>query len=490
MTIAALPRTASAPTLDYSLLCRGFGGFAAVAVLLAPFSNEPFAIAVGGIVPWLLLRIVATDTMPAAVAYYFIWQWVQVFARALQAWIDGQPMILSLEGPAVPRAYWYMLASLVVMACVVRLMLGSVRRPTQWERTAHYYWQPVDLIILYGVGSAVAIVMGIGARSVGSLAQPLMAISQVKVVAIFMLFVYVMSTGRGTKFLFGVVLFEIVIGITGFFSNFRGVFIYLGIAAIAARVKWRATTTIAAVTGLTALVGLALFWTAVKVDYRIYVAQSDDAQAINVPLSERLAYIGSRFFSLEGLNLQQTSYTLLSRLAYTDIFGAVIGVQEAHPEPIPARQWREAIGHLTMPRFLFPGKAPLSDSEVYMRLARTISLGEEIRAGTSISVGYMGENFADFGFPGMLFGVAMVAFIVGGVARILMGFQLPQAMREGVLMAFFHNVCHDGVEVSLAKTLGATVMFLIGFLLLNKFVFPRVLQWLELRSRAARYKLA
>jgi Kef-type K+ transport system membrane component KefB len=62
-------------------------------------------------------------------------------------------------------------------------------------------------------------------------------------------------------------------------------------------------------------------------------------------------------------------------------------------------------------------------------------------------------------------------------------------MREGVLMAFIHNLSHDGVEVSLPKTLGATVMFLLVYLLLNKFVFPRVLQWLEQRSRTAlRYK--
>jgi hypothetical protein len=486
MTLAALPRTNPAPTLDFGLLRRGFAGFAALAVLMAPFSNEPLAMAVGGFVPWLVLRIVGTPTMPAAVAYFFIWQWVQIFARTLQSWVDGMPMAASLEGPGVERAYWYMLSSLVVMACVFRLVLGNLKPPTQWQRTIHYHWQPVDLLLLYAAGSAVAIAMGIGARVVSPLAQPLMAVAQLKVVAIFMLFVYVMSTGRGTKFLFGVVLLEIVIGITGFFSNFRGVFIYLAIAAIAARVKWKTTTSIAAIAGLAGLVGLALFWTAVKVEYRVYVAKSDEAQQINVPLSERLAYIGSRALSLD-IDMQQTSYALLSRLAYVDIFGAVIAVQEAQPEPIPMRQWRDAIGHLTMPRFLFPDKAPLSDSEVYMRLARRLTM-DDVREGTSISVGYMAENFADLGFPGMLFGVAGLALIVAGVARVLMSFQLPQIMREGILMAFAHNVSHDGVEVSLAKTLGATIMFLAAFLLLNKFVFPRVLQWLELRSRVLRYK--
>lgn len=461
-------------------------GLAAVCVLLAPFCNEPAAMAIGGFVPWVLLRIVGTPTMPAAIAYFFIWQWFQIFARVLLAWVDGMPMAASYEGPAVERAYWYMLASLVVMAVVFRGVLGNLKPPTQWQRTIHYYWQPTDLILLYAAGSAIAIAMGIGARMVSSLAQPLMAVSQLKTVAIFMLFVYVMSTGRGTKFLLGVVVFEIIIGITGFFSNFRGVFIYLAIAAVAARVKWKTTTSIAAFGGLVALVGLALFWTAVKVEYRQYVAKSDDAQEINVPLSERLSYIGSQALSA-NIDMQRTSYALLSRLAYVEIFGAVIQVQEAQPEPIPARQWRDAIAHLTMPRFLFPGKAALSDSEVYTRLARRLTM-EEVREGTSISVGYMGENFADFHFPGMLFGVAALALIVAAAARVLANFELPYVMREGILMAFAHNISHDGVEVSLAKTLGATVMFLLVFLLLNRFMFPRVLQWLEQRSRVLRYK--
>jgi multisubunit Na+/H+ antiporter MnhB subunit len=140
-----------------------------------------------------------------------------------------------------------------------------------------------------------------------------------------------------------------------------------------------------------------------------------------------------------------------------------------------------------MPRFLFPGKAALSDSEVYTRLARRLTM-EEVREGTSISVGYMGENFADLGFPGMLFGVAVLGLIMAAVARVLMSFDLPQIMREGMLMAFAITVSRDGVEVSLAKTLGATVMFLVAFLLLNKVFFPRVLQWLEHRSRGLRYQ--
>jgi hypothetical protein len=53
-------------------------------------------------------------------------------------------------------------------------------------------------------------------------------------------------------------------------------------------------------------------------------------------------------------------------------------------------------------------------------------------------------------------------------------------------MAFAFTMSHDGVEVSLPKTLGAAVMFFLVFLLLQKFAFPRIVQWLDHRRVAGR----
>jgi hypothetical protein len=454
--------------------------------IIAPFSTEPLALAVGGVMPWLLLRIIGTPTMPAALAYLVLWQWMQVFSRVLQAWVDGETLGGGIDGASVARAYWYMLASLLVLTCTLRLVLTGLAPATPSQRTAHFNWQIRDLLLLYIGASLFAVAMGIAARMIPGLAQPLGAAASVKVVAIFVLFVYAMSTGRGTKFMLGVVLFEIGLGFTGFFSNFRGVFIYLAIAAVAARIRWGIGSTVAAVIGAAGLVSLALFWTAVKNDYRVFAAQSDESQMISVPLSERMAYLGERLIRADRIDLGATAYLLLHRLAYVDIFGSVIDVQEAYPEPVPMRQWSEAISHLTMPRFLFPDKAALSDSEVYMRLARRFSVEGEIRVGTSISVGYMAENYADLGFPGMLFGIMAIGLIIGGALRIMMNFKLPLVMREGIAMAFAFTMSHDGVEVSLPKTLGAAVMFFLVFLLLQKFAFPRIVQWLDHRRVAGR----
>ena len=85
-------------------------------MFFAPFSQDPLALAVGAAVPWLILQIIARPGMPVSIVYLFIWQWMQIFTRVLQSMVDNESMASGLYGPDVARAYWYMLASLVVMA--------------------------------------------------------------------------------------------------------------------------------------------------------------------------------------------------------------------------------------------------------------------------------------------------------------------------------------------------------------------------------------
>ena len=125
-----------------------------------------------------------------------------------------------------------------------------------------------------------------------------------------------------------------------------------------------------------------------------------------------------------------------------------------------------------------------------MRLAKGDPT-EQMREGTSISVGYMAENFVDLGFPGMLAGI----FVIGAsrpMCRYFMRRKLPWMVREGTVLVFVYSIGRDGVEMSLPKMVGAITMFFLVYLLLVKFGYPRVIAWLdrpmaapkETRSRA------
>lgn len=484
MTYRSLPLAVSAApprVLDTNTLKRGFFFLAVALMVIAPFSQDPLAMSVGAAVPWLMMQIVARPGMPAAVVYLLVWQWVQVFARVLQSMVDGEPMTSSLFGPTVGKAYWYMMASLVVLAIALRFSLGSLKAPTEEDRSAHFEWRPIDLFTLYVAMMVLAVACRFVVKAVPGLDQPVDALAKMKIVMLFMLFTNVMMTGRGTNLMWLAVGAEVAMGFTGLLSDFRSVFVYLAVAAIASRIPIKGISVVMGGLCASLLVFLALFWTAVKMEYRDYATGGEDSQALQVSLEDRMAYLGERLISVDAINWGQASYLFLVRLAYTDIFGSVIGVQETAPEPGFMRQWQEAIDHVTRPRVLFPNKAALSDTEVYVRLARGDPT-EQIRFGTSISVGYMAENFVDLGFPGMLAGIFVIGLIYGGIIRYFMSLRFPWILKEGVVLALVMSVAMNGVEISLPKLLGTCLMFFLVYVLLARFAFQTGLNWLKGRS--------
>jgi hypothetical protein len=479
MPLQAAP--APAPTFDLNSLKRAFFYIAAGLLFIAPFAQDPMAFAIGAVVPWVILQLIVRPGMPVAVAYLFLWQWLQIFARVLQSIVDGESLANGLYGPNVARAYWYMLAGLVAMALAFRLVLGSPRLPTLQERTAHYDWRPLDIFTMYVAFLFIAVGCRLAASFVPALDQPLDAFGRLKVVLLFLLFGTVLTTGRGRNFMWAAAGLELVMGFSGLLSDFKGVFIYLALAAVAARVKIKGTTMVIGLVGLAFLMYLALFWTSVKAEYREFATKSSDSQNVKAAFDERFGYLGSRIASSGDIDWSLASYALLSRLAYTDIFGSVIGVQESAPEAVFMRQWNDAVDHVLKPRFLFPGKAALSDTEVYIRLAHG-DASEQLRLGTSISVGYMAENFVDLGFPGMLGGVFVLALVYALLIRYFMTFKQPWLLKEGVVLAFVVGIGQNGLEMSLPKILGAAVMFFLVYTLLARFIFPTALNWLKGRS--------
>ncbi len=482
MTSVAATTTARTTRLDLELVRRGSLYLAIANVLVAPFAPDPLAYGAGGIVPFVLMTIIGRPTMPKAIVFFLLWQWGQVFARAIQSVLDGESIGASIDGVDLLYAYWYALASLITLALAFRLVLGNLPSPTVSEYHAHERWRPPDLVMVYFAAIAASVAFTFLGRSVPGVDQPFQAAAQVKVVALFLLCTYVFTTGRGRGALLAVIFVEILVGFTGFLADFRAVFIYVAVAALAARIKWTGATTAAALVWLAVLLVLALFWTSVKAEYRDYVTGTDETtQQIRVPLDQRVAYLGDKALNIGDTKWGETAYLLLTRFAYIDIFGQVIGVDRGTHEPIAARQWKDALAHVFQPRFLFPNKPVLSDSEVFIRLARSDPM-EQIRLGTSISVGYMAENYVDLGFPGMLAGIFAYGLMFALVIRYFMTRSLPWMLREAIVMGLAYNVASTGVEVSLPKLLGATAMFFLVWSLMAKFALPVAMRWLDRRA--------
>jgi hypothetical protein len=478
----APPRGRGETRLDYSFLQKFFLLFGIIVVILAPFSPDMVAVAVGGITPWIIVKLLGTPNMPAAAAYFILWQWMQSFTRVLQGTIDGEALSSSMYGPSVEEAYWYTLASTVTLAVAFRLVLGNLRGPTRSFADAHRHWALRDLLMLYIGGLIFSMVCGVAAKAIPALDQPFEAAAHFKILAMSMLFVTVMATGQGRNFMIAVFVIEVLSGFGGLFSDFKGAFIFLAVSAFMARIRWTGTMAVATAVLAGAMLVMALWWTAVKTDFREYATASSDSQNIKVDLQSRMGYLGSK--TAGGIDWNTASYALLIRLSYVDIFGSVIGVQAVAPEPRYFGQWQDAIDHVAKPRFLFPSKAALSDTEVFIRLARG-NASEAFRTGTSISVGYVAENYVDMGFPAMLVGIFAIGVMVAGILRYFMTRQLPWMVREGTALAIIYTIGHDGVEISLPKILGSMYMSLGVWAIMARWGFPMVFKYLS-RSAANR----
>ncbi len=470
------------PRLDYSMLRKVSFGFGLFFVFISPAAPDSVALAVGAFTPWLIFRLVGTPTMPAAIAFYLLSQWLQIFARAFLTLVDGEPMASSIYGPWVANAYWYMLASTVTLALACKVVLGGIQPPTEQNWSAHLYWRPVDVFLIY-LGSNL-ITQFAGLTFGGALFQFFDAIARFKIMAAFLLFTSVMSVSRGWPFLFAVLGVEILSGMTGLLGDFRGVFVFLGTAALAAQVRWTARTSGYAALATFVLVFLALFWTSVKVEYRDIATGGSESQAFRSSLGDRAGYMVGRVLGVADIDWGLASKALLERLAYVDITGLVINVDLAGSEQSDMRQWGDAFAHVLQPRFLFPKKQPLSDTEVFIRLTKA-DVMENMRGGTSISVGYMGENYVDLGFPGMLGGIFAIGLMVSLVIRFFFSFDVPWMVRQGTALAFVYSICASGLEVSMPKLLGSSFTFAIAYGLALKFAFPVGQRWLETRARQA-----
>src|SRR4051812_59208 len=92
MEAAYLAKEVHVTRLDYGFLQRVFLIVGFLLVVLSPLSKDPLALAVGGFLPWMLMRLVGTPTMPVAVVYLVLWQWAQTYARVLQTLADGESL--------------------------------------------------------------------------------------------------------------------------------------------------------------------------------------------------------------------------------------------------------------------------------------------------------------------------------------------------------------------------------------------------------------
>jgi hypothetical protein len=390
------------------------GALATIGALASP---SPTAVAACGaclaLVVFTLWRDLPILLLPA------LFQWSEVAIIPMSTiWRQVPLSQLSQYRVSLESSTLYGLGGVAALAIGLRLGSGSSSAALSARLDADAAaWRFHDVA---GVGLC-AIVLGSALSVMSGYAGParelLRQAGNVHYVGLFALAYWCLRRRSHYAVVAAVTAFEVVLGMTGYFAEFKNALLTLIVAALAARARLRLSDIliVGAAGGL--LIGVAIFWSAVKSDYRRFVNGGSGAQIVVPPIGERIGYMGNALITMNGRRVADGFNRLVARHGYTEYLALTMAnVPEFRPHE-DGQLTLSVFDHVLTPRFLFPDKSPLPSDTAIM--TDYTGLRDRWSDNTSISIGYLGELYVDFGYSGGLLAAGIIGALVGAVYRML-----------------------------------------------------------------------
>ncbi|MCU1625048.1 MAG: hypothetical protein JWL79_3893 [Frankiales bacterium] len=455
-----------------------------LAGLGAVISPSPLAVFGSGVALAALFLLLWQDNEPPILLFPAIFQWLAVAMKPLMTIYAKVPLdtLSEYDQRLEPGVY---LGLFAVVALGLGLRVGAGKPKIDWNTALRNEAAMVtrESMLKVAVGAiALGHAMYFLMRFAGPLYQLAYAGAGARFIGLFALAYWAFSRGSGYFYLFLVLVVEVGIGVTGFFSDFKAPIFVVGFAILAARhrIRFKDVAILGALSAV--LIVMGSFWSYVKVDYRTYASGGTNEQVLNVSLSDRLDYLGNEIAHFDGTRFAAGLDQMLRRLSYIDFLAATIDhVPDAEPFEHGARIGRTLI-HIITPRVFFPDKPPTEfDTDVTLKYT-----GLPLRSygGTSISIGYLGELYIDFGPVGSVIGCFLVAAGFGLAYRLIRG-------RSNGSVLLLYGVRSMAVltilpfDIALIKYIGGATTAFIAAYLLQRYVLPRLSRRLRWQRPAA-----
>jgi hypothetical protein len=332
---------------------------------------------------------------PPVLVFACAMQWLQAGGVIFYADAYGVALSEVFGGPQLEWATWLSLMAVVANALGMRVGLARLRH---FPNNPLSFWalrvNIPNAFVAYVACFCISTVAEVVAFAVPSIAQLIYALSALKWVAIFILFYSVIQQRSRYGFLVAGLLIEFSVGLVGYFASFKGVFFVLLVAALTSQSFRRKQ--IAAIS----VVGSILFvtgvgWSAIKQDYREFLNQGSGEQEVTVSVEERGAKLSELIGTISWSGFTNGLDSLVLRVSQVNLFTLTLINVPAHLPYAGGALWADAVQRLVTPRFLFPNKTVVDDSERANLYTGTAIAGAE--KGTSMGIGYIAESYVDFG---------------------------------------------------------------------------------------------
>jgi hypothetical protein len=384
--------------------------------LIGLFTVNGIVTSVAIIVPPLLGFLLWREGEPPVLLFGCVFQWLQASAAIFYTNHFGQTLDEAFGSNVLTIATWLSIVAVLVLALGIRCgYIGTGRTNKQDLEADALTLDNKKVAVLYGISFVVSGALTAVAWRLPSITQPLLAVASLKWAVVFLLCYTVLQQRRGYGLLLGCIALEFASGAFGIFADFKSVFFVLVVAAMSSPLALRGRRLAATVTCFAVLFVLGVVWSAVKMDYRDFLANAETANEESIPIERKFTKLADLVENVTWDNFTDGIDALIMRVSYVNLFALTI---ENVPLRVPYENgelWKESVTRVLTPRFLFPDKAATDDSERTRLYTGLNVAGAE--AGTSIGIGYVGESYIDFGPAGMFVPIFFLGLLYGVINR-------------------------------------------------------------------------
>ena len=375
-----------------------------------------FCLAALPVIITMIWREKEFPAMPFALGF----QWLQVSIGIIWRDVFGAKLN-AVNHPKIESACYLGIIGLLVLGLAFRLgfMLGdrifSIKALPESSDNAKYSINKVFavyLVLLF----LTPMIVNVSWKFM-QIRSILTAVFPLQYFIIFLLF-YLSITYDRSIFILGILSLEVLQGMVGYFSGYKTSLLIFAIVAFADLRKLTLRMRYILLGVILSLFVLSVVWQAIKPELRR--AFSSGGISLNSSWEEKLKFVYSladKIFRGGDTRTQPDQYKvygLVDRISNIYYFANVLSNV---PSEIPHEDGKllgASIKHLFSPRLFFPDKPGLASDSWMVRLyANVYVAGDE--KDTNIALGYLVEDYIDFGIPYMFIPV----FILGFLAAIM-----------------------------------------------------------------------
>ena len=447
-------------------------------LLLAVFSSEPFLFLYAGILLFYVQQVCwrINETKHLFVNLLLYWSVVAVLIP--YADIVNKPLQqLYVYGKSdIVLASWIGLTALAVYLTGIQAAIFRVKTiDISLLMNLLNRYSGRKIMLVYIIVSLLSVLFNSTIIFIPG-GQLLLSVTYMKWVLLTLLIAHTLVDDSSRLIVLILVVLEILLSFSGFWAAFKDYLLVVIGAYFLFNPKFSFKTVFLVLSILIVTLFTSVVWTYSKGEYRKYLTGGERTQIIvqEDQLSNLFKFIAivKEDFSPENFRSSFSAglESLIHRISYVEFFALAM---KQVPEYIPHEEGnllKNAFEHVLKPRFLFPDKKPIYDSELTSKYTGIQFAGAE--QGTSFSLGTVAESYVDFGRVYMFIPILLFGFWIGWLYRffIVNGYNIIWGMCYSAPIFQFAW----SFPVPTTKFLGWSITYFIGFWFLNKYLIKHL----------------